>query len=183
VLAPGTENQILLSAYLGQPIIPVGHHWDVQEGLDLLADLAGFINGLGEVLWQNMATIARGNYWWRRESDTLLLRPFSRVFELMVPEDVHQVQVAAEWLKDDLSVSAQCAEAIGKHLQCERSANGTWVIPFSGPCHLSVKINARFEGVPLGFAPRRFSVISLLRRLLTETRDRLMPVVPHRFQR
>lgn len=177
-LAPGTENQILLSAYLGQPIIPIGHHWDVREGLDFIAALAGFINGLGEVLWQNMATIARGNYWWRRESDTLLVRPFSRFFELTVPEDIRQVEVAAEWLKDDLSVSAQCAEAIGRHLQCERAVNGTWVIPFSGPCHLSVKINARLEGLPLGFAPRRFAVISLLRRLLTETRDRLVPVVP-----
>lgn len=182
-LAPGTESQILSSAYLGQPIIPIGHHGDLREGLDLLASLAGFINGLGDVLWQNMATIARGNYWWRRESDTLLVRPFSRFFELTVPEDIRQVEVAAEWLKDDLSVSAQCAEAIARHLQCERAANGTWVIPLGGPCHLSVKINAPLEGPPLGFAPRRFAVISFLRRLLTETRDRLMPVVPRWLQK
>jgi len=182
-LASGTESQILLSAYLRQPIIPVGHHWDVREGLDLLAEVAGFINGLGEVQWRNMAAIARGNYWWRRERDTLLVRPFSRVFELTVPEGVDQVEVSAKWLKDDLSVSALCAEAIGTGLRCEKAANGTWLMPFRGPGHLTVKMNAQVEELPLDYALRRFEAIPVLRRLLSESRDRLMPMVPRRLQR
>lgn len=49
---------ISLAAFLDQPIIPVGHHDDLQGGLDLLAKVASEINSLDGVSWCSMAEIA-----------------------------------------------------------------------------------------------------------------------------
>nr|AFY17072.1 hypothetical protein [uncultured bacterium 'To-T 020 P12'] len=41
------ESQMLLSAYLGQPIVPMGHHWDFQDGVTALVNAADSIRKLG----------------------------------------------------------------------------------------------------------------------------------------
>ncbi len=56
------KNTILLAAYLKQAIILRGHHQDLKDGPELLADLARLINGLGSVAWLNMTEMARSNY-------------------------------------------------------------------------------------------------------------------------
>jgi hypothetical protein len=58
------RNTILLAAFLKQAIIIRGHHQDLKRGMELLDDLAGFINGLGPVVWSNMRDLSRSNQRW-----------------------------------------------------------------------------------------------------------------------
>ena len=45
------EARVLIAAYLRQPILPVGHHWDVADGLGLLESTAAIVNSLEGVQW------------------------------------------------------------------------------------------------------------------------------------
>jgi hypothetical protein len=53
------QNTILLAAFLKQAIILRGHHQDLKDGIELLDDLARFINGLGHVVWSNLSDLSR----------------------------------------------------------------------------------------------------------------------------
>jgi hypothetical protein len=87
------RDAILLAAYLDQPIIPVGHHQELAGGLELLEDLAGFINSLGEVRWMDMKDIARSNYRTRTEGNLLRVQSYSRVFNLKIPPGVTRISI------------------------------------------------------------------------------------------
>ncbi len=45
--------QATLNAFLGQTIIPTGHHEDLANGFDLLSQVAETINGLNKTAWVN----------------------------------------------------------------------------------------------------------------------------------
>ena len=91
--AADSYQKILLAAYLGQPIIPTGHHQDVADGLGILRDLADQINGLGSVSWMRMSEIARSHYQWRRAGETMVVRPYARLLKILIPEGVTRLQV------------------------------------------------------------------------------------------
>ncbi len=89
----GDQNGFLLAALLNQPIIAMGHHQDVGGGLDLLADMAAFINSLGPVQWLNTEAIARSNFSSRREAGGMRVKMWSRRIRLRVPAGIRQIQV------------------------------------------------------------------------------------------
>ncbi len=94
-LAAGAQNTILLAAYLHQAIILVGHHGDLKDGIGLMDQLAGFINGLGPVQWLNMADLSRANYRSWTEGGIMRLQPFGRRLLIKIPEGVTQLAVEA----------------------------------------------------------------------------------------
>lgn len=174
-IARDIEDHILLAAFLRQPIIPVGHHWDLANGIELLAELAGFINGLGDIRWQDMATIARGNFWWREEADTLHVRTFSRHFEIHVPTGIRHVQLSAPWQLNGDVVTLERTDAMGKVLHGEKVSHGVWSISVEGPSLVTVKMKACFAeaGMQLLSTPLR----AIAQRLLAEARDRTTPLL------
>jgi hypothetical protein len=54
------REDLVLRAFLGQPLILYGHHDLLADGLDVLADATAAIDALGDVRWGSLATIARG---------------------------------------------------------------------------------------------------------------------------
>ena len=46
-------EKILASAILWQPMVFVGHHQDLAEGLDVLREIACLVNSLEEYEWCN----------------------------------------------------------------------------------------------------------------------------------
>ena len=173
-LKRGCETEMILAAFLGQPVIPVGHHQDVAGGLDLLAELSGSLNSIGEVQWMDMKSIARSNYCTRLEGEVLHVRMYSRRILLKVPLYVSQICVERPWLNDGTAEgltlrTATCAPASYPLYQGERIASG------SGE---EIEIHA----VPTDVTDPRTVTISrtplwaVMRRQLCETRDRLKPV-------
>jgi hypothetical protein len=74
-LSSSCESPIVISAFLDRPIIPVGHHDTVADGLDLLSHIADVINSLGAVRWENPELMFRSNYLSMQEGATLRIRP------------------------------------------------------------------------------------------------------------
>ncbi len=56
------REDLVLRAFLGQPLIVYGHHDTLADGLDALAATAAAIDALGEVRWGSLARIALGAY-------------------------------------------------------------------------------------------------------------------------
>jgi hypothetical protein len=53
------HEELVLRAFLGQPLILYGHHDLLEHGLDVLSGRAAAINSLGEVRWGSLAAVAR----------------------------------------------------------------------------------------------------------------------------
>jgi hypothetical protein len=169
------QTNIVLAAFLNQPVIPVGHHGDVAGGLNLLEELAAFINSIGDVQWMDMKSISRSNFYMRREGQTLHVRMYSRLIRLRVPEDVTQLSIERPWLKG----------AEGEGL--------SW-----GEDKMPAHTNNGYKGEPITVKPAAEMYVSsicsnpvdpyktpayrihpwvLARRILCEGRDRFKPMI------
>jgi hypothetical protein len=162
--------ELVLRAFLDQPLILYGHHGDLAEGgLDVLASAVDDVNGLGERRWCSLGEIVAGNFETRFEGSRLSVRPFTRRLRVDVPDAVEQLVVelpeahpgvaGEQLLVDDRP--ARFGEPIGV-------APGT-------PVDLALRAGSQVDvgTVP---SPRR-QPAAVVRRALGEGRDRLLPFV------
>jgi hypothetical protein len=100
------REELVLRAYLGQPLIVYGHHDDLADGLDVLAQAAEQINRLGDVRWLPLDEIARASAETRVEGTTLHVRPLARRLTVEIPPDVELLRVAPSASSDSELVAA-----------------------------------------------------------------------------
>jgi hypothetical protein len=175
-LGRDVETQALISAYLGQPIIPSGHHWDLKGGVGSLIEGARSIGALGDVVWSDMMTIARGNYHWKTEAGTLTVRSFSRDLRLQVPEGIDTLAIEFASLGgSDVTLTCRIAPD-GPPLEPAGSEGGEWrfFVPPGTRVLLVTAIPLSSDG-PGDAANATTPLRAMVRRGLTEARDRLMP--------
>jgi hypothetical protein len=171
-LSGNVKNAVLLAAFLGQPMVFRGHHQDLKNGIELLDDLAEFINSLGPVTWSNMTDICRMNYQWRLEGDTFRVKPLGRKHVLQVPDQASQLVIEAGIQKDwDITgLNGDTVKArIGETVSLPKNVHRTILITAQSPLPVWPYIGET-----------RTPVIAFARRLLTEGRDRLLPFSPSR---
>jgi len=156
--------ELALRAYLDQPLILYGHHDDLADGLDVLAERSAAVNRLGDVRWGSLGALAAANVHWRLEGDLLRLRPYSRHITVEVPAEARQAVVEPAW------------EAKGEIVQTPDGA-----VPAAEPfaVHGGASLDLRLQR-PDAVSPERVAapprrLRPLARRLLGETRDRLQP--------
>jgi hypothetical protein len=177
----GPENSILLAAYLNQPIILVGHHWNLAGGTDILSSVASFINGLGRVTWSDMTAITRRNYSFRLCGRMMRVRAFSRIATVGVPEGVGELAFEASWL-DPSRETVECRGLVTAPQEAPQILDSRGLrfrVSPGSTCELAV-VRPRHGGVhppPLPKTPPS----AVARRVLVEIRDRCMPLVPRRF--
>lgn len=168
-LSGKVKNTILLAAYLKQPIILRGHHQDLREGVKLLDQLAGFINGLGPVRWANLTEVSRSNYEWRMDGSICRLKPLGHRIDFQVPKGANGFVIDAQ--NGDASHLWQVSGLAAKEMIVP-AGQEIWVPDWlTAPLSLSVAVPA-WE-LPSGKGVRRPPLAAFVRRLLTEARDRL----------
>ncbi len=69
-------EDLVLRAFLDQPLVVFGHHWDLADDLDRVAEVAAFVDGLGPVRWASASELARSNFLTRRDGEVMRLRMF-----------------------------------------------------------------------------------------------------------
>jgi hypothetical protein len=174
-LTHGCLPQALLAAFLGQAVIPVGHHQDLADGLDLLEEVSAGINGIGKVKWCNMSRIARTNFKQRVRGSTLQLRMYARSIEIDVGEAIEAVQIERAWLPPDRAEPLEM-----------RSRHGNWV-PVQGNeikfrhdhgNGRTIEIRSIFPATVdyRQIDSPSFQPWPIFRRILAETRDRFQPL-------
>jgi hypothetical protein len=182
-LDSGQENNILLAAYLDQPIVLVGHHWDLAGGVDILSSAATFINSLGRVDWSNMTAIARSNYRYDVQGECMRIQAFSRAITVQTPQNIGKIHVEFPSM-DGARHSIECISR-GPNVQKlsldEIDANGCFkVIP--GSCSDITAIRKHDASQDAASLPRT-PLRAFIRKALVEMRDRSMPYVPGIFSR
>lgn len=166
-----------IAAFLRQPIIPHGHHRDCAAGLDTLARSAELINGLGDIQWCDLRTLARGNYETRHEGETLFVRMLARRVSLpRLAPDIQRLIVVRPWLNagDGAAAALHCTQdGTLRHA----GLDGRESRPISVEPGRAVELFAPAPSPldPATIAPPGARLWPRLRRVLAESRDRCAP--------
>jgi hypothetical protein len=171
------REDLAFRALLGQPLILYGHHGDLADGLEPLAEAAAFINGLGEVRWGPIGEIASSNYTMRRDGDTLHIQMYARRVSIELPGQTKLVHVE---LQEPLGGAAGHTLWHGAGASELRFAGGSGTATFERPpdgIRLELTLAADDPLRPADLARRGFRPWPLARRLAVEGRDRIQPLL------
>jgi hypothetical protein len=166
-----SEFSALLAAFLRQPIIPVGHHSDLADGLGVLNKLSSWINSIGNVRWSDMQSIAHTNFCTNRAGALLNVKMYSRRIRLTVPESVTQLVIHRPWVSDngETFIVSDGASAQGFQAHKKESIR---VIPAS---QIEISSIHPEKIDPWTVRVRSTPLWAFARRQLCEARDRLRP--------
>ena len=173
------RNDVLLAAFLRQPIIIAGHHYDAANRMEFLEELADMVNQMEGVVWSDLREILRTNCRQRIEGDVLIVKMYSRRVRVAVAPGVRQLSVWRPWLEEDDTERLVIA-----------LDSDTKTLPAEGPMAKDIELGATGTRIveiaseiehPLGLSSINSPLPSpwpLARKMLMEIRDRLSPMMP-----
>jgi hypothetical protein len=169
-------DELVLRAFLDHPIVLFGHHGDLGRDPDVLADAAARVNQLGEVHWSSLTDIVRSNFFTHRQGDTIRVRAFTRRFRLQSQVGVRNVVVetpTAHGCGED--VVTLLTEVDSRPLGVPGRLGSPLPLP---PDSVAIRLY-RQGGIEPHQAPRPSPrAWPMVRRCLTEGRDRCQPLLP-----
>lgn len=169
-------DELVLRAFLGQALVLFGHHTDLRENLDVLARAAEQVREVGAVEWTSLADIARSRVSTRVEGDVLHVRSYSRRARVTVPEGVAHlsVELAGAGADEDVAFVVSPAGADAPAVK-GTTAEPCPVPRAPSPCEV---VFAHPGAVDPDHVPEpAWRPWPVLRRCMTEGRDRLLPLV------
>jgi hypothetical protein len=172
-----SREDLVFAAFLRQPLIVFGHHWDFAGGLDQLEEAANDLNGLGDVRWGSVGSIARDCFFTRRSGETLHVQMHSRRILLDVPDGVSVVRVSTSSLIGDEPQRQLVSGAADVKLE---TTHGGWVsdaLPASPGSSLELKLTSECPLDPTRVPHPKRTPWPIVRRLLVEGRDRARPLL------
>jgi hypothetical protein len=168
-----SADDLALHAFLDHALVLYGHHEDLADGLQPLADAAARVNRLGEVRWTSLGGLASSSLAVRLAGDGVTVRPFSRRVGLARPDGATTLAVEAP------------EDHVGAGLLAGWSLGAGPVRPFGTAIDAHVaRLEIRLHGVqdldPARVVARAWRPWPRLRRAATEARDRALPLLPPR---
>jgi hypothetical protein len=97
------DDELVFRAFLDQPLVFGGHHYDLADEMSLVADVATAVNALGDVRWLPLDEVVRRNYRLRSSAGLAEVELFSRRVRLEVPEGVDRLKTSLSALDDESS--------------------------------------------------------------------------------
>ena len=160
------------AAFLGQPILPYGHHQDCAEGLGQLAEIADTVNAWTDTTWTDLESILHDHCRTRREGELLHVQIGARQARVTVPEGIFRVVVHAYGATGtDYKLTAASATTPPQ----------TWALDVPNRVVPSTFLTLRISSCrpldPATVEGRGYRVWPPVRRALAIGRDRLMPIV------
>ena len=162
----GDPEELVLRAFLRQPLVVYGHHTDAAQGLEVFSDAAHRIDSLGDVSWMDLDAIARINAETFDAGNRTVIRLYSRNATIDLDRPTTVVVEIDDVAPVDVEVAAGGRVYPGP---------GPHAIESIGPLNVSTRRRDCVD--PRQIAPPRTTAWPLTRRVLTETRDRLAPLV------
>jgi hypothetical protein len=169
-----TIADIALRGFLDQPVVVYGHHEDVADGLEPLAEAAARVNRLGDVQWTSVGEIALGNQAHRLSGERLVVRPYSRRIRIVPPAGATRISVcrpqdaAGELELQTWSIASE-----------RRRFDVDGPLPAEGGA-IEVRLHGSRDVDPRQVPAPAWRPWPRLRRAGTEVRDRALPLRPLR---
>lgn len=161
--------ELALRAFLGQPLILYGHQADLRDGLGILGEAAADVNRLGPTRWCSLGEIAAGSYETRREGSALAVRPLARRAVLEVPADVDRLLVSPREDGTGPAPTRLLVDGRGQALDQP--------VPVKPGARVELELGHADDVDPGTIPTPRRQPMALPRRLLSEGRDRLSPLL------
>ena len=162
------RDEIVLRAFLRQPIVLYGHHGDVRDGLEVLREAAAQVNATGDVRWTSLEEIVTSSYGTRVVGKRLYVRLDTRRASVLVPEGVYELVVELP--------PSDPPERI--------AVDGQTLSKFPIVVGMGRRVEVRLERGDTGdltdVRVPRPHIWPYARRGLAETRDMLLPFLPRR---
>ncbi len=170
-----SETDIVLRAFLDQPLILLGHHWDAVDNYALFERAAGIVNSLGAVHWMDMTAMAHSNYSWKRKDGLLQVRAYSKQLAVQLPGDVTALEVEVPVLGDGLDSGTIEISGVGSlGVRRNGALHGSAANVADTPC--TVRVHHTHSIDPAALTAPGTPMKHLARRVVTELRDRCQPL-------
>jgi hypothetical protein len=169
--------EIALRAFADQPLVIYGHHDDVADGFEPLAEAAAAVNRLGDVRWMPVGDIVHANHELRVSGERAEVRPFAGRLRLDLPDGVTTVSVDAP--VEGAYDGALAGWSLGRE-PIRRFGTGA---PVDARRTQEVRLHARAAVDARSVARPSWRLWPRLRRAATEARDRVRPLAPARPRR
>lgn len=170
---------VFLAALLRQPIVMIGHHWDLKEGLEPLAELAGVINRIPSVQWGDMSDVVRGCWSRKRVGKKIHVLMYSRCAEILIPSGVEEMQIYRPSKEqegtDRLTLEKAGSAGDWDSVPIEEVPSDVSRIGVRD-CHSLRLSSIPARKLPCGM-PVSPPIRAFLRRVACEMRDRAMPYI------
>jgi hypothetical protein len=168
-----SETDIRLSAFLGHPVIVATHHQDCVSNFARLESMANIINETPNIQWMGIEDISRTNFLSKTQNGILQIWPYSRRFKIALSPEITSLQVCRSPYCDGFTIDLRSNHQDGTETtmpnvpaRCKISNN---MIEVFFPPTDRVDYNQ--------VASKRVGMWPIVRRLLTEARDRTKPIL------
>lgn len=179
----GWKADVRLAAFLGQPIVFAGHHYDADDGMRFIDEVVDFVNGVARASWMSPAEIARTQVMLRREGARLRVRCFGRHVRISIPDGVRDVVIERPWIPAERTEALDCRSDDARwHVALQCSGESPPIAARQG-AQIEVR-SPRPEALSTGSLEAPRTALRLrVRRALAECRDRAYPLLPRQLRR
>jgi hypothetical protein len=168
-----SETDVRLSAFLGHPVIVTMHHQDCVSNFARLEAMANTVNSIDSVRWMGIEEISKTNFVSKTENGALHIWPYSRHFVVPLSSEITEVEVCRSLYCGGFTIDLHNhrrdgAEAAVPNIPARhRISNNTLEIFFPPSNALDYK----------HVASKSVGLWPIVRRILTEARDRTQPIL------
>jgi hypothetical protein len=168
-----SETDVTLSAFLGHPVIVTTHHQDCVSNFARLESMANTINSIDSVRWMGIEDISKTNFVSKTQKGRLHIWPYSRHFIVPLSAEITEVEVCRSSYCGAFTIDLHNYRREGIEAEVHnvparhRISNNTLEIFFPPSNAIDYR---QVESKSAGMWP-------IVRRLLTEARDRTQPIL------
>lgn len=164
-----SAGELALMAFFDQPLVIYGHHEDLEDGPEPLAELRKRVDSIAPARWTSLDEIAATNHATRLEGDLLRVKMHGRRARLNVPAGAERIRVELPPGHDGAAERVVCGTAIGTVRE-----------ELALPSGLTRTVDLRLvhpDAVDPHSIPRPgWSPWPVARRVASEGRDRIAPL-------
>ena len=168
-----SETDVRLSAFLGHPVIVTTHHQDCVSNFARFESIANTVNSIDTVRWMGIEEISKTNFASKKQNEVLRIRPYSRCLTVPLSSEITEVEICPSPYCGGFTVDLH-----------NHRRDGTETVVDNIPARHKISNNALEIFFPSSnsvdyrqVASRSAGLWSVVRRILTEARDRTQPIL------
>lgn len=168
-----SEVDIRLKAFLGHPVIVAMHHQDCMSNFARLKSVAQIINENPGVQWMGLEDISRTNFILKAENGMVQIWPHSRHLKVPLSPEITGVQVCRSPYCEGFTIDLRSdqrdgSESAARNVPAQYRISTNMLEIFFHPAD-----RVDYKQV----ASKNVGIWPIVRRLLTEARDRAQPIL------